>query len=254
MIAPPVSTCPAEFRSSLSTNSIDSHSPMPTLLRTTDAQICCDSEWEAAYRRFETPDEEIRKFLRRLQWFGAPSWPKSSRIVEIFCGRGNGLRALEQLGFRQLDGADLSEKLLSQYDGPAQCYVADCRALPFEDSSRDFVIVQGGLHHLPELPADLVSVLNEVERVLRPGGQFCIVEPWRTPFLTFVHFVSNRRLARALSNKLDALAVMTEHEQTTYDQWLGQPNVTLAELDRRFERRQFSTAWGKLRYIGVRRG
>lgn len=227
---------------------------MPTLIRTTDAQICCDSEWEAAYKRFETPSEEIRKFMSRLRWFGALSWSKSDQIVEIFCGRGNGLRALTQLGFTRLEGADLSERLLLQYEGPATCYIADCRELPFEDGSRDTVIVQGGMHHLPELPGDLTAVLDEVRRVLRPGGKFCVVEPWRTPFLTFVHFVARQRVARAMWSKLDALAVMTEHELVTYEQWLSRPIEILNLLDQRFERQQCSTTWGKLRYVGVRKG
>jgi SAM-dependent methyltransferase len=226
---------------------------MSTIIRTTTAQLCCDSEWEAAYRRFETPEEEIRKFVARLNAFGASSWPKYDQIVEIFCGRGNGLKALKQLGFQRLEGVDLSEKLLLQYEGDAQCYVADCRNLPFEDGSRDVVIVQGGMHHLPLLPDDLNAVLKEVHRVLRPGGRFYAVEPWRTPFLTFVHFVSERSLARRLWDKLDALAVMTEHERTTYEQWLGRGPEILSLLDHYFVQNFSTQSWGKLRYAGVRR-
>ena len=227
---------------------------MSAIIRTTTAQLCCDSEWEAAYRRFETPQEEIHKFVGRLNKFGASSWPKYDQIVEIFCGRGNGLIALHQLGFQRLEGVDLSEKLLLQYEGSAQCYVADCRSLPFEDSSRDVVIVQGGMHHLPELPGDLDSVLKEVHRVLRPGGRFYAVEPWRTPFLTFVHFVSERTLARRLWDKLDALAVMTEHERTTYEQWLSQGPEILSLLNHYFDPNSCTQSWGKLWYAGVRRG
>jgi len=227
---------------------------MGEIIRTTTAQLCCDSEWEAAYRRFETPQDEIHKFVARLNKFGASSWPKYAQIVEIFCGRGNGLIALHQLGFQRLEGVDLSEKLLLQYEGSAQCYVADCRSLPFEDSSRDVVIVQGGMHHLPELPGDLASVLKEVQRILRPGGRFYAVEPWRTPFLTFVHFVSERALARRLWDKLDALAVMTEHERTTYEQWLSHGPEILSLLNHYFDPDFCTQSWGKLRYAGVRRG
>ena len=227
---------------------------MNNIIRTTTAQLCCDSEWEAAYRRFETPQEEITKFVGRLNAFGAASWPKYDQIVEIFCGRGNGLKALHQLGFQRIEGVDLSEKLLLQYDGAAQCYVADCRSLPFENKSRDLVIVQGGLHHLPVLPDDLDSVLNEVHRVLRPGGRFYAVEPWRTPFLRFVHFVSDRLLARRLWDKLDALAVMTEHERTTYEQWLSRGPEILSLLNHYFDQNSSTQTWGKLRYAGVRRG
>jgi len=47
--------------------------------------------WEAAYLRFESPEEEIRKFVRRLTRLGAPQWPRDAEIVELFCGRGNGV-------------------------------------------------------------------------------------------------------------------------------------------------------------------
>ena len=53
--------------------------------------------WEAAYLRFETPEQEIQKFLKRLRKLGAGEWPSGAKIVELFCGRGNGLHALERL-------------------------------------------------------------------------------------------------------------------------------------------------------------
>src|ERR1700682_1296484 len=64
--------------------------------------------WEAAYLRFESPEEEIRKFIRRLTRLGAPQWPRDAEIVELFCWRGNGLLALQQLGFTRPEGVDLS--------------------------------------------------------------------------------------------------------------------------------------------------
>src|SRR5713101_5325649 len=104
--------------------------------------------WEAAYLRFEEPEQEIQKFLARLNRLGARQWPRDAEIVELFCGRGNGLVALERLGFTHIEGVDLSPLLVAQYRGPAKCIVGDCRQLPFADRSKDVLIVQGGLHHL----------------------------------------------------------------------------------------------------------
>src|SRR5256885_13807495 len=86
--------------------------------------------WEAAYLRFETPEQEIRKFIRRLQKLGASQWPRDAHIVELFCGRGNGLHALHRLGFRHLEGVDPSPPLLAQYKGPAPFPVGARRHLP----------------------------------------------------------------------------------------------------------------------------
>ena len=131
------------------------------VVRVTAGEVCCSQSWEQAYLRFETPEEERRKFLRRLRILGAQSWPRDSEVVELFCGRGNGLEALSGLGFEHLEGVDLSDTLLAQYRGKARCYVADCRSLPFPDRSRDVLVVQGGLHHLEALPDDLIRTLDE---------------------------------------------------------------------------------------------
>ena len=208
--------------------------------------------WEEAYLRFETPEEERRKFLRRLRRLGAEQWPREAQIVELFCGRGNGLNALQHLGFTRLEGVDLSPALVAACTGAARCVVADCRQLPLESASRDIAIVQGGLHHLPELPGDLARVVSEVRRVLRPGGRFMVVEPWRTPFLRFVHWVGSFRTARRAWPKLDALETMTELEWTTYDQWLRQPDAVLRTLETGFQVERKFIGWGKLMWLGRR--
>lgn len=175
--------------------------------------------WEEAYLRFETPEQEIRKFIARLESIGQRDWRRDAQIVEIFCGRGNGLKALELLGFSNLEGADLSSRLVGEYKGIGKTHVADCRQLPFPDNSRDVVIVQGGLHHLLKLPEDLDQTLAEVRRVLRlETGTFVAVEPWLTPFLQIVHFISEKKLMRRFSGKINAFATMVENEIETYEQ------------------------------------
>jgi SAM-dependent methyltransferase len=206
--------------------------------------------WEAAYLRFETPQQEIQKFIARLQKLGANDWPRDVEIVELFCGRGNGLHALQQLGFTRVEGVDLSPRLIAQYQGPAKCTVADCRQLSFTDCSKDVLIVQGGLHHLPALPEDLARTFAEMHRVLRKDGRVLFVEPWLTPFLRFVHAVSENPLARRLSNKMDALATMIEHEKRTYEQWLTQPDSIVKLARSHFAPIHESFAWGKWNFVG----
>jgi SAM-dependent methyltransferase len=206
--------------------------------------------WEAAYLRFETPEQEIRKFVSRLQKLGAARWPRDAEIVELFCGRGNGLSALGSLGFTRLEGVDLSPRLIAQYRGPAKCFVGDCRQLPFADRSKDVLIVQGGLHHLPALPDDLEKTFSEMQRVLRKDGRAVFVEPWLTPFLKFVHWVSENPLARRLSNKMDALATMIQFERSTYEQWLTGPDLIRKVARAHFTPVHESFEWGKWNFIG----
>lgn len=211
---------------------------------------CCDAEWEAAYARFETPQQEIAKFVRRLRQLGVHQWPKTLRIAELFCGRGNGLVALEKLGFSELSGVDLAPSLLRQYGGPGRLFVGDCRDLQFDDGSLDAVIIQGGLHHLPQLPADLARVLQEIDRVLCAGGRVIIVEPWLTPFLRAVHMLARRPVLRRLSRQIDALQEMIDREQTTYAAWLAHPRDILSMLNTHFETDVLRIGFGKLMFSG----
>jgi SAM-dependent methyltransferase len=228
---------------------ISQHSGYTDNLLEKDQSAVQDS-WEAAYLRFETPEQEIRKFVLRLQRLGASAWRKDLRIVELFCGRGNGLHALERLGFRNLEGVDLSPRLVAQYQGLARCQVADCRQIPFVTASKDLVIVQGGLHHLLKLPGDLDETFGEIRRVLTSEGRALFVEPWLTPFLRFVHLIAANSLFRRMSPRLDALATMIYYERQTYQQWLTQPEQISSLARKHFEPLHESFAWGKWNFIG----
>ena len=216
--------------------------PTPTLQQV--------ESWEAAYVRFEASHEEVRKFVRRLRALGSDQWSRDASIVELFCGRGSGLVALERLGFTRIHGVDLSPSLVGLYRGRGMRVIGDCRALPFREASQDMAIVQGGLHHLQALPEDLEQVVFEVQRILRPGGLFIVVEPWRTPFLDLVHRLGCSRLVRRVWKKMDALAVMIEYEGDTYRRWLSQPEFISGFLCREFEPRIKYERWGKLLFVG----
>jgi ubiquinone/menaquinone biosynthesis C-methylase UbiE len=235
----------AVLKSSMDTSSNDSLSHSPPAMA---------DPWEAAYARFETPQQEIHKFIARLKDLGAAQWPRESEIVELCCGRGNGLHALQQLGFSHIAGVDLSPRLLAQYTGSAPCIVGDCRNLPFADHCKDVVIVQGGLHHLPALPGDLDQAFSEMRRVLKKEGRAMFVEPWSTPFLKLVHALSENPLARKFSVKLDALATMIQYERRTYEQWLTQPELVLRVAEKHFVPVRQSFTWGKWRFLGTPRG
>lgn len=211
---------------------------------------CCDEVWEAAYRRFETPAEERRKFRKRLENFGVTSWDRNLAVVELFCGTGNALNVWAEFGFEYLEGVDLSQRLLQQYQGEAKLYIGDCRDLHLPDASRDVIAVQGGVHHLPDLRGDLPRVFAEVARVLRPDGRFLVVEPWRTPFLSLVHSGQNNRFLRACWPRYNALATMTEREATTYFRWLSESRYILAEFGRYFSTEQQVIGWGKWQCVG----
>lgn len=215
--------------------------------------VCCDPAWEDAYKQFESPEEEIAKFIKRLRLLGFENRSRDIRIAELFCGRGGGLIALKRLGFTNVEGVDLSETLLHQNQSGAALHLADCRDLPFEDASLNAVVIHGGLHHLPNLPEDLEQVLSEIHRVLQKNGTFHAVEPWLTPFLRFVHAAIEVSAVRRLYAKGDALAVMIQHERETYEQWLSQPVAIQELLDKYFDAKMNRTGWGKIQFTGLKK-
>jgi len=225
----------------------------PERTEAADKNRLAHDPWEEAYLRFETPEQEIRKFTGRLKFMGAMKWPRNAKIVELFCGRGSGLRALHQLGFSEVEGIDLSPSLTAEYTGRGKILVGDCRQLPFKDASKDILIVQGGLHHLPVLPDDLDRVLAEARRVLSEDGLLVAVEPWSTPFLSVTHALCRSRPLRALLQKIDALATMIHYERKTYEQWLGHPALILNSLRKSFRSERCHIRWGKIYFTGRKR-
>ena len=188
---------------------------------------------------------------KRLLHVGAQKWPKHSEILEIFCGRGNGLKALASLGFTNLRGVDLSADLLQLYDGDAQLFVGDCRDIRLPDASVDIVVVQGGLHHLTDLPGDLERTFGEIRRLLRPSGRFVMIEPWLTPFLRLVHTAVQNAIVRRSWSKLAALNTMIQCEKVTYFNWLSRKEEILRLLHANFRPARECIGWGKIAFVGT---
>ena len=216
----------------------------------TSGRVDTEVAWEAAYLRFETPDQEQRKFLARLRLAGAEAWRRDAVVLDLFSGRGGCANALYTMGFREVISLDLSPRLLRARPNVAGSTVADCRMLPIATRSVDVATVHGGLHHLPILPDDLASTLGEVARVLKPDGVLVAVEPWRTLFLDAVHWLCRLPAARRAFARVDALATMIELERSTYENWLARHHEILATFDRFFVCRRVRIRWGKLHYVG----
>jgi len=211
---------------------------------------CCNDRWENAYRKFETAKEEQGKFLKRFDRLGVSALDRELKVVDLFCGRGNGIHVLLDLGFKHVVGLDLSPDLLSSCPSSVERIVADCTNLKFEPSSVDVFIVQGGLHHLPVLPDDLEKCFVGMAEALRPGGKVFFVEPWLTPFLRMVHAVVQLRFIRRMFPKLDAFATMVEEEQSTYFAWLNMPE-RIERLARKYFKAELDEkSLGKWSFVG----
>lgn len=98
--------------------------------------------------------------------------PQNARVLEA--GAGPGLFAPHARSVRP----DLAWVALDLIEAPWNDIVADAQILPFREATFDAVVGVDFVHHL----SSPLAFFAEVARVLKPGGELCVVEPWVSPF------------------------------------------------------------------------
>jgi len=118
---------------------------------------------------------KVAHMHRTLQAHGIAA---GARGLDLGCGQGWYLRAMRARGY-DVDGTDYSVGQLRHaavHLGRAGCVVqGDAQALPFADARYDFVYSINAIHHLLGAGAQ-ERTLQELVRVLRPGGVFLLHE------------------------------------------------------------------------------
>jgi ubiquinone/menaquinone biosynthesis C-methylase UbiE len=109
------------------------------------------------------------------------------RVLDVACGTG----IVARLASQQLDaigtlaGLDVNPGMVAvarsetPSDMPIEWYEASAEAMPLADESFDVVLCQMGLQFMP----DKHAALNEILRVLAPGGRLILNVPGPTPRL-----------------------------------------------------------------------
>jgi ubiquinone/menaquinone biosynthesis C-methylase UbiE len=153
-------------------------------------------------------DRQI-SFFERVLFGGGREWVCSQAdgdVLELAVGTGRNLPHYP--ADVRLTGIELSEAMLdiarrrrAQLAREADLRVGDAQRLDFPDASFDTVVCTLGLCTIP----DHRAAVTEVERVLRPGGRFVLLEHVRSP----------RRLIAAGQRLLDPLFVRFEGDHIT---------------------------------------
>ena len=103
--------------------------------------------------------------------------PAGQSWLDVGCGKGE---LLEMGGprFALASGCDPSAEMIQASGLTALRVQEDMRRLPFADASFDLVTAVCVYHHVE--PADRKALGDEIRRVLKPGGRFCMFEhnPW----------------------------------------------------------------------------
>ena len=142
--------------------------------------------------------QDVRKAVRACRedaWF-VPAvrrfLPPGKRVLEGGCGMGHLVHALTCQGYRAvgLDNARRTVSIVHESAPELDILAGDVRSLPFLDESFDGYVSAGVIEHFWE---GYGAVLEEMRRVLRPGGFL---------FVSFPHMSPLRRLKRRLGRYL----------------------------------------------------
>ncbi|MDR0449134.1 MAG: class I SAM-dependent methyltransferase [Rickettsiales bacterium] len=104
---------------------------------------------------------------------------KTDRILDLGCGCGRTTINLFKLGYEDIVGLDLSDRFVEfaknysrEHNLAIEFMQGDARSLPFDGDSFDVAVFSfNGLMCIPE-QKNRDKVLDEVRRVLKPGGKF----------------------------------------------------------------------------------
>jgi ubiquinone/menaquinone biosynthesis C-methylase UbiE len=135
------------------------------------------------------------------------------RVLEVGCGAGVGMEViLRKFGAASVLGMDLdpamvkrAQRRIQSYAGSAEAIVGDVTAIPATDGAFDAVFDFGIIHHVPNWE----KAIQEIRRVLRPGGLFLFEEVSkqaldRWVYRTFFEYpTENRFTAAAFRSSLE---------------------------------------------------
>lgn len=143
---------------------------------------------------------ELERHRYETEWhipmvIGLERW-RGRDVLEVGCGLGTDAVNFARHGARYT-GVDLTEASIGlvrrrfALEGlPAELRTADAENLPFANDSFDLVYSHGVLHHTP----DTQRAIDEVYRVLRPGGTAMVMLYHRNSFNYRVNIMTFRRL------------------------------------------------------------
>lgn len=123
-------------------------------------------------------DVYSRKYMRRYAF--EPMFRgidlRGKQVLEAMCGGGQTTNYLMEKG-ASVTGLDISPRQTANFSTrhpEARVLCGSILKSGISDASFDVVSVVGGIHHMPP---HVDESIEEIHRILKPGGHFCFMEP-----------------------------------------------------------------------------
>ncbi|MFN0076473.1 MAG: class I SAM-dependent methyltransferase [Prosthecobacter sp.] len=137
-------------------------------------------EWHRQRKRAGEPESPLAHPWYEAVFREMQHYPGGS-VLEVGCGRGGFALWLSkqkpEFNITALDFSDsaiaIAKELAAEQQSAVQFVVGDAEALPFADHSFDLVVSCECMEHVPHPP----QMAQELARVLKPGGKFCLTTP-----------------------------------------------------------------------------
>lgn len=168
--------------------------------------------------------------------------PKDALIGDIGCGYGDLLGTLQQRGYTNLIGVEPDPECRAG---------AQRRGLDVRDGTLaetgiaagllDVAIVNAVFHHVDHY----ARAIDELHRILKPGGTLCFLEPAPTPLRSTMDFLTFKtplpRFLPPVKSRYDVMIL--EMNTGMYPMFLSHQNEFFAALDRHFEKLWLRRSW-----------
>ncbi len=184
--------------------------------------------------------DRFARGMRDKGWNNVDSFIKAGitkgNVLEIGPGPGYvGLEWLKRCPESTVTGCEISPEMIKMARKSSAEYglaektnyiESNCTSMPFPDASFDAVISNGSLHEW-ENP---VRAFNEIYRVLKPGGLFCITDMRRdvSPLIKWMIYLSTKpkEIRPGFLSSLNAAYTVSEIGALIADSELKKANVT----------------------------
>ena len=117
------------------------------------------------------------QFTHRIHQLLLPlmNWQAGQSILDVACGTGSLLAAMNSQRQIRGHGIDISEQMVKNAaarNPGMEFHVSGCERIPFADDSMDVITVCAAYHHFP----DVTAFAKEAARVIKPGGLIYVAD------------------------------------------------------------------------------